>query len=96
VHLAQKCYLDLKGLGMKDKVSTYLEMSLTGSNKNRTLSLKYHEKESEKITLIENIIQFIPPERSKVGVLKFCIGMRSDITCGYVTSFSSRTGKLET
>jgi len=30
VYLAQKCYLDLKGVGMKGQVATYLGMSLMG------------------------------------------------------------------
>jgi len=37
-------YLELKGMGMKDQVSTYLKMSLRECDKNRTLSSKYHEE----------------------------------------------------
>jgi len=30
VYLRKKCYRDIEGVGVKDQVSPYLEMSLTG------------------------------------------------------------------
>lgn len=48
LYLVWKCYLDIECMGMKyQQVSTFLDMSLTGCVKNRTLAKKYCEKRNK-------------------------------------------------
>jgi len=43
-------FADLKGVGVRDQVTIFLEISLTGCDKNSILAAKYHEKHNEDTT----------------------------------------------
>jgi len=50
IYFALNCHTGFHDVGMKDRQSTCLEMSLRESSKNRTKTSKYHEMRNEKIT----------------------------------------------